>query len=76
MYPLNLFNPVAIGYAVAFTEDEHKALTAAGYEPALVGADPQAEPVDEKAALRAELDAKGIAYDARWGVDKLRKALG
>ena len=35
MYPLNMHNPVAAGYAVANDEAEHKALTAAGYLPPL-----------------------------------------
>lgn len=30
---------------------------------------------DEKAALQAQLDAAGIKFDKRWGVDKLRAAL-
>lgn len=32
--------------------------------------------VDEKDELRARLDAAGIEYDKRWGVSKLRAALG
>jgi hypothetical protein len=61
------------GYAVANDEAEHKALTAYGYEPAFVEAE---APTDEKATLRAQLDAKGIEYDMRWGGAKLREALG
>jgi hypothetical protein len=34
MYPLNMSNVAARGYAVANDEKEHKALTALGYEPA------------------------------------------
>ena len=48
MYPLNMTNPVAGGYAVASNEDEHKALTDAGYLPAYVSTDDppkDAEPV-------------------------------
>jgi len=43
MYPLNMTNPEAGGYAVANDEAEHRALTEAGYEPAYVA--PDAEPV-------------------------------
>lgn len=33
MYPLNLFNKAAGGFALANDEAEHKALSEAGYEP-------------------------------------------
>ena len=36
---------------------------------------PEAAPDAEVAELRAELDAKGIAYDKRWAAPKLRQAL-
>lgn len=75
MYPLDVHNPALGGYAVANTEAEHKALSEAGYLPAFVASEPVAEPADEKTTLRAALDAKGISYDARWGVAKLREAL-
>jgi len=47
MYPLNMHNPDAGGYAVASDEAEHKALTEAGYTPPFVEAEPDeaAEPV-------------------------------
>ena len=41
MYPLNMSNVEARGYAVANDESEHKALTALGYEPAFKEADEQ-----------------------------------
>ena len=39
--------------------------------------EPQEEPAkaDDKDSLRAELDARGIEYDKRWGVERLRAAL-
>lgn len=41
MYPLNMNLPApAIGFAVANTEDEHKALSEAGYEPKYVAPEP------------------------------------
>lgn len=37
---------------------------------------PQPEPVEETVdTLRAKLDAAGVAYDKRWGIDKLKAAL-
>ena len=36
MYPLNMKLQQGIGFAVANDEEEHQALTAAGYEPAFV----------------------------------------
>ena len=45
MYPLNMHNPDACGFAVANDEAEHKALSEAGYLPAFVAAEPEeAEP--------------------------------
>lgn len=38
MYPLNMHNPDASGYAVANDEAEHQALTEAGYLPPLTEA--------------------------------------
>jgi hypothetical protein len=73
MYPLNVTNPKAGGFAVANDEAEHKALTEAGYGPAWVApTEPEALTVEE---LRAKLDAAGIEYDKRWGVEKLKAAL-
>lgn len=71
MYPLNmtLAGPMP-GYAVANDEAEHAALSDLGYEPKLVKA------ADETVeSLRAKLDAAGIEYDKRWGIDKLKAAL-
>lgn len=65
MYPLNLRNISLGGFAVANTEDEHKALSEAGYEPKLVAA------VSEEDSVRAKLDAAGISYDKRLGLSKL-----
>lgn len=40
MYPLNMNNPGAGGFAVANDEGEHKALTEAGYLPPFVAPAP------------------------------------
>lgn len=69
MYPLNVANPAIGGYAVASDEPEHKALSDAGYLPAYVAA------VSEEDAVRAKLDAAGIAYDKRLGLAKLQALL-
>lgn len=58
MYPLNVMKPAAgnhpAGFAVANDESEHKALSDAGYLPALVvPVDPPAEPVKTKAPAKA-----------------------
>lgn len=45
MYPLNMTNTAAGGYAVASDEAEHRALTAAGYGPEFV--EPEAEPAEQ-----------------------------
>lgn len=80
MYPLNMTS-AAGGYAVANTEEEHIALTAAGYGPAFVAppvaastASAPAAPASEdeaKAALTAKAEELGIKVDARWGVKRL-----
>lgn len=31
--------------------------------------------LDEKDQIRAELDAAGVSYDGRWGIEKLRSLL-
>ena len=36
MYPLKMFNPSSVGFAVANDEQEHSRLTAAGFEPPLI----------------------------------------
>ena len=41
MYPLNMSNVEARGYAVANDEAEHKKLSAMGYEPAFAADDEQ-----------------------------------
>jgi hypothetical protein len=48
MYPLNVTLPApAVGFALANDETEHAALTAAGYVPALVKAEPKAAPQED-----------------------------
>jgi hypothetical protein len=71
MYPINLRNAAAGGYAVANSGAEHKALSDAGYEPKFVAVSED----DEIAAARAKLDAAGIAYDKRLGLAKLQALL-
>lgn len=66
MYPLNVTNAELGGYAVANSEAEHKALTEAGYLPALEKQDGRTIE-----SVREELDAKGIDYNKRWGLAKL-----
>lgn len=83
MYPLNMHNPGACGFAVASDEAEHKALSEAGYLPAFVAAEEEAsapatvespaEPTVE--SVRAQLDAAGIEYDGRMGLKKLQALL-
>lgn len=85
MYPINLHNAAAGGYACANDEAEHRALSEAGYEPkwqgaAVAASAPQAsEPAGDSAesvdSLRVQLDAAGIPYDKRWGLAKLKAAL-
>lgn len=72
MYPLNLHNPKCCGFAVANTEDEHKALSEMGYEPSFQAS---GQVVNEVEGLRAQLDALGIPYHHRAGADKLRALL-
>jgi hypothetical protein len=47
MYPLNMKLIEGVGFAVANDEDEHQALTAAGFGPAFVPA-----PAPEKKAAK------------------------
>lgn len=80
MYPLNLTKPATVsdpaGFALANDIDEHRALTALGYSPALVE-EADANPSEDDGqghtveSVRAQLDAAGIAYDKRWGLAKL-----
>ena len=78
MYPLNMTKPATAstpaGFAVANDADEHRALTAHGYGPGLV--EEVKEPAaDDKEAVMAALDAAGIKYDRRLGLDKLKALL-
>ena len=86
MYPMNLqLASLAVGFACANDEAEHAALTASGYLPALVQKAVQSvepiidPPLPENAqsveSVRAQLDAAGIAYDKRIGIDKLTALL-
>jgi hypothetical protein len=51
MYPLNMKLVDGVGFAVANDEDEHQALTRAGYSPAFVPAPaPEAASGKKKAA--------------------------
>ena len=72
-YPLNMTLAVGIGFAVANDEDDHQALTAAGYGPAFVAPDAAETDVAGHTveSARAALDAAGIAYDKRLGLAKL-----
>lgn len=36
---------------------------------------PTSSEPDEKDRIRAELDAAGVSYDGRWGIEKLRSLL-
>lgn len=88
MYPLNVkLAAPAVGFAVANSEDEHRALSERGYLPQFAGplgeSNPPPPPADADASpapstveeARAALDAKGIPYDGRWGLAKLLEAL-
>jgi hypothetical protein len=72
MYPLNMTLIGGIGYALANSKDEHKALTDIGYEPKFVESELE---VDEAGhtpeSVRALLDAAGVPYDKRLGLAKL-----
>lgn len=67
MYPLNMKHKQG-GFAVANDAEEHQALTSHGYEPPFVADEHGSRSVE---SVRAELDAAGISYDKRWGMDKL-----
>lgn len=79
MYPLPMTLTSGIGYAVANSEAEHKALTDLGYGPKY--AEPDADPSEADGAghtvesLRAQLDTLGITYDKRFGLAKLMALL-
>jgi hypothetical protein len=91
MYPLNMQRPEPLGgFALANDEAEHAALTAQGYEPPLSAAprsageqvvSPEVAPEPSVGAapsiddLRAQLDAKGIAYSKHAGAKALQKLL-
>lgn len=74
-YPLNIENFDLGSYAVANSEDEHKALSLLGFKPAYVEAEVETVSVDSVESLRLQLDARGIAYDNRLGVAKLTALL-
>lgn len=75
MYPLNMQLPApAIGFAVANDEAERISLTSHGYTPAYVAPVAEAK-AQSKDAVMAELDAAGIDYDKRLGVEKLAALL-
>ena len=67
MYPLQMTCSACgfVGHAVANTEDEHRALSAAGYHPPLETLGQTLE------SVRAQLDAAGVPYDKRLGLSKL-----
>jgi len=79
MYPLNLTKKHgdSTGFAVANTTDEHRELSAQGYQPAFV--DPPVAPArsgdDEIDAVREKLLEAGIDYDKRWGLERLKALL-
>lgn len=79
MYPLHM-KSAAGGFALANTEDEHRALSASGYEPKLV--EPEAgdsnagdDTLSEFEQLKAQAEARGIKVPGNWGVKKLRDYL-
>jgi hypothetical protein len=84
-YPLNMMLAHGVGYAVANDATEHEALCARGYLPPIAGPQevippstlpPPADPApDSVESIRAALDAKGIAYDKRWGKARLLELL-
>jgi len=83
MYPLNM-KSAAGGFAVANDVDEHRSLTAHGYEPALVEStddtvdpndNPDTESADTLATLRAQAEAKGIKVPKTWGIKRLAAEL-
>lgn len=70
MYPLAMTNDP--GFAVANSEDEHKALTELGFLPAFREAEPTTPAVPQDLdSVRAALDNAGVPYDKRIGLDKL-----
>lgn len=77
MYPLNLTFKVGdvCGFAVANDEQEHSALSDAGYEPKFVAPDADIGESDGQGhtveSVRAALDAAGIAYDKRLKLSNL-----
>ena len=84
MYPINLQLALpVIGFATANDETEHAVLAAMGYLPAPAKKSVQPTgpvmdpPLPEKSveSVRAQLDAAGITYDKRIGIDKLMALL-
>jgi len=72
-YPLHMRNKASGGFALANDEAEHQSLSDSGYEPKLIA--PAASEPESIDAVRAKLDAAGIAYDKRWGLAKLLELL-
>ncbi len=75
MYPLNMKTAGdQPGFAVANDEVEHAALSEMGYEPKLVKE--EASDTDlTKEQVMEKLDAAGIEYDKRWGLERLKSLL-
>lgn len=68
-YPINMqTDSDAPGFALANNEEEHRALSAAGYMPAFEEPADDAQTVED---VRAKLGALGIEYDKRFGLEKL-----
>ena len=77
MYPLHM-KSAAGGFALANTEDEHRELSAHGYEPKLVeqpAGDDGGDTLSEFEQLKAEAEKRGIKVPGNWGVKKLRDYL-
>lgn len=72
MYPLNLNNAVSGGFAVANDEEEHAALSEAGYEPKFAVSEQETDEAGHTVeSVRAALDAAGITYKKTFGLAKL-----
>lgn len=69
-YPLSLFykDGDETPAAIVQNEAEHNAQLIGWGQPPLYTQ-------DEKVTLQAECDAKGIEYDKRWGVSRLKSAI-
>lgn len=60
---------------IVHNEDENVAL-GDGWRDTVEAAKEADDSLDKKEALIAELVEKGIAHDKRWGIEKLKTALG